>query len=79
MITYDRTIICFTSGYDAPPTSKHQVMHILAERNVVFWVNYHASRAPTASSSYLLYMANKLRQVVEAWVHQSRRCRVNTQ
>ena len=59
-----KTILCFASGYDAPPTSKHHVIHILVERNVVLWVNYHASRIPTASSSDLLYMANKLRQVV---------------
>ena len=45
-----RTILCFASGYDAPPTSKHHVMHLLAERNAVLWVNYHASRAPTASA-----------------------------
>ena len=51
----NQTILCFASGYDAPPTSKHHVMHILAERNVVLWVNYHASRAPTASSSDMLW------------------------
>jgi len=59
----DRTIVCFASGYDAPPTSKHHVMHLLAERNTVLWVNYHASRAPTASSSDLLYMGRKLAQI----------------
>ena len=58
-----RTILCFASGYDAPPTSKHHVMHILAERNTVLWVNYHASRAPTASSSDALHMARKLADV----------------
>jgi glycosyltransferase involved in cell wall biosynthesis len=58
-----RTILCFASGYDAPPTSKHHVMHLLAQRNTVLWVNYHASRAPTARSSDLFYMARKLRQV----------------
>ncbi len=58
-----QTILCFASGYDAPPTSKHHVMHILAERNVVLWVNYHASRTPTASSSDMLYIAKKLGQV----------------
>ncbi len=58
-----RTILCFASGYDAPPTSKHHVMHLLAERNTVLWVNYHASRAPTASSSDLAYMVRKLREV----------------
>lgn len=60
----NQTILCFASGYDAPPTSKHHVMHLLAERNVVLWVNYHASRMPTASSSDLAYIARKLGQVL---------------
>jgi glycosyltransferase involved in cell wall biosynthesis len=59
----NKTILCFASGYDAPPTSKHHVMHLLAEHNQVLWVNYHASRTPTASSSDILYMAKKLGQV----------------
>ncbi|MDY7009784.1 MAG: glycosyltransferase [Planctomycetota bacterium] len=58
-----RTILCFASGYEAPPTSKHHVMHLLAKKNTVLWVNYHASRTPTASSSDLLYIARKLGQV----------------
>lgn len=58
-----KTIICFASNYDAPPTSKHHIMHMLAEHNVVLWVNYHASRMPTVSSSDLRYMADKLKQV----------------
>jgi len=58
-----RTILCFASGYDAPPTSKHHVMHLLAERNTVLWVNYHASRVPSASGSDLAHMARKLREV----------------
>jgi len=58
-----RTILCFASGYDAPPTSKHHVMHVLAETNTVLWVNYHASRTPTASSSDLAHIARKLGQV----------------
>ncbi len=59
-----KTIICFASNYDAPPTSKHHVMHLLAENNVVLWVNYHASRTPTASSSDMKYIFDKLLQVV---------------
>jgi len=58
-----RTILCFASGYDAPPTSKHHVMHLLAERNVVLWINYHASRTPSASGSDLSCAARKLAQV----------------
>ena len=60
----ERTIVCFASGYDAPPTSKHHVMHILAEKNVVLWVNYHASRKPTASASDLSRMAAKFKQII---------------
>lgn len=59
-----RTILCFASGYDAPPTSKHHVMHLLAEHNVVLWVGYHASRTPAASSSDLAWIVHKLRQVL---------------
>ena len=59
-----KTIICFASNYDAPPTSKHHIMHLLAEHNVVLWVNYHASRMPTVSSSDLKYMVEKLKQVI---------------
>lgn len=63
MMLKGKTIICFASGYDAPPTSKHHVMHILAEQNVVLWINYHASRMPSASGSDMRYMADKLRQI----------------
>ena len=59
----NRTILCFASSYDAPPTSKHHVMHLLAERNVVLWINYHASRTPAASASDLLYIGRKLAEV----------------
>jgi len=59
----NQTILCFASGYDAPPTSKHHVMHLLAKANRVLWVNYHASRAPSVSSSDLAWIWAKLRQV----------------
>jgi glycosyltransferase involved in cell wall biosynthesis len=60
----NRTILCFASGYEAPPTSKHHVMHLLAENNTVLWVNYHASRAPSASASDAMYIVKKLGQVL---------------
>ncbi len=59
-----KTIICFASGYDAPPTSKHHVMHLLAEKNVVLWVNYHASRIPTATASDMRLIADKLKKIL---------------
>jgi hypothetical protein len=33
-----RTILCFASGYDMPPTSKHHVMHLLAEPRTAWTV-----------------------------------------
>ena len=62
-MTQECTILCFASGYDAPPTSKHHVMHILVEEHPVLWVNYHASRLPSASASDLKYIWLKLKQV----------------
>ena len=59
-----RTILCVASGYDAPPTSKHHVMHLLAGGNRVLWVSYHASRRAKGSTSELFYMAAKARQVL---------------
>ena len=61
----NKTIICFASGYDAPPTSKHHVMHLISRKNIVLWINYHASRTPTASSSDLRYIIEKLKQVAK--------------
>ena len=45
----NRNIVCIASSWFDHPTSKHHVMRILAERNRVIWVNYHASRRPNLS------------------------------
>lgn len=42
-------IICIANRWDYDPTSKHQVMRILARDNRVLWVNYRGSRRPRAS------------------------------
>lgn len=59
----DHIIICFASDYSLPPTSKHHVMHLLAERNTVLWVNYHASRAPSISASDARRILGKMREM----------------
>ena len=64
-----RTILCFACGYDAPPTSKHHVMHLLAERNTVLWINYHASRTPTAGVADARRIVAKLREVLGGLRH----------
>lgn len=57
-----RNILCFASGYEAPPTCKHHIMHLLARDNQVLWVNYHASRRPGASVHDLRRVGAKLAQ-----------------
>ncbi len=48
-----RTIVCLASAWDYDPTSKHQIMKILAQHNDIIWVNYHGTRRPTLSKSDL--------------------------
>ena len=46
-----KNIICFANDWHNDPTSKHQVMKILARENKILWVNSIAMRKPTASVS----------------------------
>ncbi len=46
-----RLIVCIASSWDYDPTSKHQIMKILARRNNILWVNYHGTRRPNASAA----------------------------
>jgi glycosyltransferase involved in cell wall biosynthesis len=41
-----RNIICVASRWDYDPTSKHQIMKVLARNNHIVWVDYHGSRKP---------------------------------
>ena len=43
----ERIIICIGSAWDYDPTSKHQIMKILARENRILWINYHGSRCPS--------------------------------
>ncbi len=61
----NRNIICFASNWFYDPTSKHHVMKLLAERNHVIWVNYHASRRPRLTGADASTVAAKLRQFIE--------------
>lgn len=58
-----KTIICFASGWDYHPTSKHHVMRLLAEHNQVIWVNWHASRRPRIHPTDLWSVVTKLAQI----------------
>lgn len=55
-------IVCFANDWEADPTSKHQVMKILARSNRVLWVNSIGLRAPGASLGDASRMLRKLRQ-----------------
>jgi len=59
----DRNIVCFASGWDYHPTSKHHIMRRLAEHNHVIWVNWHSSRRPSIGLNDLRTVAGKLRQI----------------
>ncbi len=59
----DRLIVCIASSWDYDPTSKHQIIKILSERNEIVWVNYHGSRRPTMNRADIMSAASALRRV----------------
>ena len=56
-------IVCVASSWDYDPTSKHQIMRILSERNDVVWVNYHGSRRPDVSRADLRSAWSAVRRI----------------
>lgn len=58
-----RTIICFASGWDYHPTSKHHVMRRLSRNNTIIWVNWHCSRRPSFRMDDLRNAVLRLRQI----------------
>jgi len=57
-----QNIIFFANDWDSDPTSKHQVVKILARHNRVLWVNSIGLRRPSVSSHDLFRMLKKVRQ-----------------
>lgn len=59
-----KNIICFASGWDFHPTSKHHIMRRLAKHgNHVIWVNWHSSRRPRVHPCDLRTICDKVRQI----------------
>lgn len=58
----NENIVCFANDWDADPTSKHQVMKILARTNRVLWVNSIGLRSPGVSSQDMSRIATKVRK-----------------
>lgn len=58
-----KNIVCFASGWDFHPTSKHHVMRRLSQQNNIIWVNWHCSRRPTFGIDDLRSIALRLGQI----------------
>jgi len=56
-----KNIVCFANDWHNDPTSKHQVMKVLARENKILWINSIAMRKPTASVSDAKRIISKLR------------------
>ena len=46
-----KSIVCFANDFRGDPTSKHQVMRLLARDNKVLWVNSIALRRPSVTAA----------------------------
>lgn len=64
-----RIIVSLASAWDYDPTSKHQIMKILAERNRVVWVNYHGTRRPGVGRRDFAAACNVLSRVTRGIRH----------
>ena len=57
-----QNIVCFANDWESDPTSKHQVMKILARSNRVLWVNSIGLRRPNATVHDVSRILSKLRK-----------------
>lgn len=62
---HGQNIICFANDWDADPTSKHQVMKILARTNRVLWVNSIGLRRPGASAGDASRILQKVKKFMQ--------------
>ncbi|MCH7924236.1 MAG: glycosyltransferase family 1 protein, partial [Planctomycetes bacterium] len=60
-----RIIVCLASAWDYDPTSKHQIMKVLAGRNDIVWINYHGTRRPSMTGADLKTGFSVLRRVLK--------------
>jgi len=57
-----QNIVCFANDWESDPTSKHQVMKILARTNRVLWVNSIGLRRPSVTAHDASRILKKIRQ-----------------
>jgi hypothetical protein len=60
MIT-DQNIVCFSNDWRNDPTSKHQIMKLLARKNKVLWINSIGLRKPALGRRDLARMLGKVK------------------
>ena len=58
----DQNILCFANDWDADPTSKHQVMKLLAKHNRILWVESTGLRRPGVNAGDAARMKSKIRK-----------------
>jgi len=56
-----KNIICFANDWHGDPTSKHQIMRLLSEKNRVLWVNSIGLRKPGLGGRDVRRIAGKLK------------------
>ena len=57
-----QNIVCFANDWESDPTSKHQVMKILARSNRVLWINSIGLRRPGATAQDASRIAAKIKK-----------------
>jgi len=55
-----RNIVCFANDWKSDPTSKHQIMKLLAHENKILWLNSVGMRKPNIKTQDLNRMGTKL-------------------
>ncbi|WP_447979460.1 glycosyltransferase [Candidatus Nitrospira bockiana] len=73
-----QNIVCFANDWDADPTSKHQVMKILARNNRVLWVNSIGLRTPQVTAHDAGRILRKIKKFLRGPVSVSPRLHVLT-
>ena len=59
----ERSIVCFANDWHSDPTSKHQIMKILSERNMILWINSIGLRAPSLNSQDVARILSKMKSL----------------
>src|SRR5438093_1278522 len=77
MIT-GQNIVCFANDWESDPTSKHQVMRLLARENKVLWVESIGLRRPGISGGDTSRIFKKLKKFLGGAVEVSRNMHVVT-